>query len=100
MRRRSSYSVSRDRTGPPRGLVELAGAIAELARHGMEKEFRNFDPASARILLVQAGPRVLIEGEPGRRAATATFTRPAEFPDLNRDLLPNAPRASLHAKIL
>jgi len=39
--------------------VELAGAIAELARHGMEKEFRNFDPASARILLVQNGPRVL-----------------------------------------
>src|SRR6266446_4751205 len=39
--------------------VELAGAIAELARHGMEKDFRNFDPASARILLVQAGPRVL-----------------------------------------
>jgi putative oxidoreductase len=26
--------------------VELAGAIAELARHGMEKEFRNFDPAA------------------------------------------------------
>ena len=44
--------------GGPTG-VELAGAIAELARHGMEKEFRNFDPASARILLVQAGPRVL-----------------------------------------
>ena len=39
--------------------VELAGAIAELAGHGMEKEFRNFDPASARILLVQSGPRVL-----------------------------------------
>jgi putative oxidoreductase len=39
--------------------VELAGAIAELARHGMEKEFRNFDPASARILLLQAGPRIL-----------------------------------------
>ena len=39
--------------------VELAGAIAELAHHGMEKEFRNFDPASARILLVQAGPRIL-----------------------------------------
>jgi len=39
--------------------VELAGAIAELARNGMAKEFRNFDPASARILLVQAGPRVL-----------------------------------------
>jgi putative oxidoreductase len=39
--------------------VELAGAIAELSRHGMTKDFRNFDPASARILLVQAGSRVL-----------------------------------------
>jgi putative oxidoreductase len=39
--------------------VEMAGAIAELARNGMTKDFRNFDPASARILLVQAGPRVL-----------------------------------------
>jgi len=44
--------------GGPTG-VELAGAIAELARFGMEKEFRNFDPASARILLVQAGSRLL-----------------------------------------
>jgi NADH dehydrogenase FAD-containing subunit/uncharacterized membrane protein YphA (DoxX/SURF4 family) len=44
--------------GGPTG-VELAGAIAELARHGMEKEFRNFDPASARVLLVQAAPRIL-----------------------------------------
>jgi NADH dehydrogenase/putative oxidoreductase len=39
--------------------VELAGAIAELSRHGMTKDFRNFDPASARILLVQSGSRVL-----------------------------------------
>jgi NADH dehydrogenase/putative oxidoreductase len=39
--------------------VELSGAIAELARNGMAKDFRTFDPASARILLVQAGPRVL-----------------------------------------
>jgi uncharacterized membrane protein YphA (DoxX/SURF4 family) len=39
--------------------VEMAGAIAELARNGMAKDFRNFDPASARILLIQAGPRVL-----------------------------------------
>jgi NADH:ubiquinone reductase (H+-translocating) len=44
--------------GGPTG-VELAGAIAELARFGMEKDFRNFDPMSARILLVQAGPRLL-----------------------------------------
>jgi putative oxidoreductase len=39
--------------------VELAGAIAELSRNGMDKEFRHIDPATARILLVQAGPRVL-----------------------------------------
>jgi NADH dehydrogenase/putative oxidoreductase len=39
--------------------VEMAGAIAELARNGVAKDFRNFDPASARILLVQAGLRIL-----------------------------------------
>ncbi|HEX9473532.1 MAG TPA: FAD-dependent oxidoreductase [Steroidobacteraceae bacterium] len=44
--------------GGPTG-VELAGAIAELARFGMEKEFRNFDPASARVILVQSAARVL-----------------------------------------
>jgi putative oxidoreductase len=44
--------------GGPTG-VELAGAIAELARFGMEKEFRQFDPASTRVVLVQSGPRVL-----------------------------------------
>ena len=44
--------------GGPTG-VELAGAIAELARFGMEKEFRQFDPASARVILVQSAPRVL-----------------------------------------
>jgi putative oxidoreductase len=44
--------------GGPTG-VELAGAIAELARYGMEKDFRAFDPASARIVLVQSAPRLL-----------------------------------------
>src|SRR5258706_4060731 len=44
--------------GGPTG-VELAGAIAELARFGMEKEFRRFDPAQARVLLVQSAPRIL-----------------------------------------
>lgn len=44
--------------GGPTG-VELAGAIAELARKGMEKDFRRFDPASARVILVQSGPRIL-----------------------------------------
>ncbi len=44
--------------GGPTG-VELAGAIAELARFGMERDFRRIDPAAARIILVQAGPRLL-----------------------------------------
>lgn len=39
--------------------VEMAGAIAELARHTLRGEFRRIDPASARIMLVEAGPRVL-----------------------------------------
>ena len=44
--------------GGPTG-VELAGAIAELAHVGMAKDFRNFDPATAEIIVVQAGPRLL-----------------------------------------
>lgn len=44
--------------GGPTG-VELAGAIAELARFGMAKEFRTFDPAESRVILVQSAPRVL-----------------------------------------
>jgi NADH dehydrogenase/putative oxidoreductase len=44
--------------GGPTG-VELAGAIAELARFGLEKDFRAIDPAQARVILVQAGPRLL-----------------------------------------
>jgi NADH dehydrogenase/putative oxidoreductase len=44
--------------GGPTG-VELSGAIAELARQGMEQDFRRFDPSAARVILVQAGPRVL-----------------------------------------
>jgi NADH dehydrogenase/putative oxidoreductase len=44
--------------GGPTG-VELAGAIAELARHGLAQDFRRIDPATARIILVQSGPRLL-----------------------------------------
>lgn len=44
--------------GGPTG-VELAGAIAELARLGMEKDFRNFDPAAARVIIVESNERIL-----------------------------------------
>ena len=44
--------------GGPTG-VELAGAIAELARRALAKDFRNIDPRAARIILIEAGPRLL-----------------------------------------
>ena len=44
--------------GGPTG-VELAGTLAEIARHTLRNEFRHIDPASARVRLVEAGPRVL-----------------------------------------
>lgn len=50
--------------------VEPAGAIAELARYGMEKEFRNFDPADTRVILVQSGSRIL-PAFPERLSGTA-----------------------------
>jgi NADH dehydrogenase len=44
--------------GGPTG-VELAGTMAEIARHTLRGEFRRIDPLDARIHLVEAGPRVL-----------------------------------------
>jgi NADH:ubiquinone reductase (H+-translocating) len=39
--------------------VELAGTLAEIARHVLAHEFRSIDPSRARILLLEGGPRVL-----------------------------------------
>ena len=39
--------------------VEMAGAFAEIARQVLRRDFRRIDPALARVLLVEAGPRVL-----------------------------------------
>lgn len=44
--------------GGPTG-VELAGTLAEIARHTLRNEFRHIDPATAKVRLVEAGPRVL-----------------------------------------
>src|SRR5204862_8018241 len=43
--------------GPPG--VELAGALAEIAKQTLAQDFRHFDPRAARILLVEAGPSIL-----------------------------------------
>jgi NADH dehydrogenase len=44
--------------GGPTG-VELAGALAEIARHTLEHDFRKIDPSEARIILLEGGDRVL-----------------------------------------
>jgi NADH:ubiquinone reductase (H+-translocating) len=44
--------------GGPTG-VELAGTLAEIARHTLANEFRHIDPRRASVRLIEAGPRVL-----------------------------------------
>jgi NADH:ubiquinone reductase (H+-translocating) len=39
--------------------VELAGALAEIARHALRQDFRSIRPESARILLLEGGPTIL-----------------------------------------
>jgi NADH dehydrogenase len=65
--------------GGPTG-VELAGAIAEISRHVLVDDFRHIDPREARILLVEAGPRILpaYAEETSRRAETALRERGVE----------------------
>ena len=58
--------------GGPTG-VELAGALGELSRHTLSKDFRNIDPTITRVLLIEGGPRIL----------------PAFAPDLAQDAARN-----------
>ena len=44
--------------------VEMAGAISELARFTLRSDFRHIDPTSARVILVEAAPRVLPPFDP------------------------------------
>jgi NADH dehydrogenase len=49
--------------GGPTG-VELAGAIAEIARHTVSRDFRRFDPRQARVILLERADRVLEQYPP------------------------------------
>jgi NADH dehydrogenase len=61
--------------GGPTG-VEMAGALAEISRQSLVRDFRHIDPTSARILLVEAGPSVLATfPEPLRASARADLVR-------------------------
>jgi NADH dehydrogenase len=44
--------------GGPTG-VEMAGAFAEIARHSLVRDFRRIDPRTARVVLIEASPRIL-----------------------------------------
>ncbi|MCO4754191.1 MAG: NAD(P)/FAD-dependent oxidoreductase [Bacteriovoracaceae bacterium] len=44
--------------------VELAGAIAELARFTLSEDFRNIDPSDTRVIIIEAGTRVLSSFDP------------------------------------
>jgi NADH dehydrogenase len=54
--------------GGPTG-VELAGALAEIARDALAHEYRAIDPRQARIVLIEAGPRLLAMFGPASSAA-------------------------------
>jgi NADH dehydrogenase len=56
--------------GGPTG-VELAGSVAEIARHTLRGEFRRIRPESAEVHLIEAGPRLL----PGMREASSASAR-------------------------
>jgi NADH:quinone reductase (non-electrogenic) len=61
--------------GGPTG-VELAGALAEIARQSLPQDFRSIRPESARIVLVEGGPSVLPTfPEPLRQAARRSLER-------------------------
>jgi NADH dehydrogenase len=61
--------------GGPTG-VEMAGALAEIARHTLAREFRRIDPRAARVILVEAGQRILsVYPEELSRSATLQLER-------------------------
>ena len=78
--------------GGPTG-VELAGTLAEIARHTLHGEFRRVDPRAARVLLLEAGPRVL-SSFPEALSAKARM----QLETLGVEVLTGVPVASIDAE--
>ena len=57
--------------GGPTG-VELAGTLAEIARHTLRQEFRRIDPRRAQVRLIEAGPALLASFPPRLQQRTRT----------------------------
>lgn len=49
--------------GGPTG-VEMAGAVAEIRRYALKRDFRHIDPAEATVMLLEGGPRLLTSYPP------------------------------------
>jgi NADH dehydrogenase len=73
--------------------VELAGAIIELARITLRDDFRNIKPEEARVVLIEAGPRVLANFKPEMSAYAETALR-----ELGVEVMLNTPVTSVHAE--
>jgi NADH dehydrogenase len=78
--------------GGPTG-VELAGAFAELARTVLPRDFRRIDPSKARIVLIEAGPRILSH-LPVDLSASAT----RQLQDLGVEVRTDSPVKTLREK--
>ena len=71
--------------GGPTG-VELAGALAEVARHALAHDFRTVDTRAARVVLVEAAPELLCTFPAGLRSVAETSLR-----RLGVEVLTNSP---------
>jgi NADH dehydrogenase len=78
--------------GGPTG-VELAGTLAEIARHTLAGEFRRIDPSRARVQVIEAGPRVLGSFPPSLSAKAA-----AQLQRLGVDVLTGSPVQAIDAQ--
>ncbi len=76
--------------GGPTG-VEMAGAIAEMARHTLRRDFRKIDPSAARVLLAEAADRIL-GAYPERLSAKAE----AQLASLGVEVWTNALVTEIH----
>ncbi len=72
--------------------VELAGAVIELARITLRDDFRNIRPEDARVVLVEAGPRVLANFKPEMSAYAEKALK-----ELGVELMLNTPVTNVHA---
>jgi NADH dehydrogenase len=73
--------------------VELAGAIIELARITLRDDFRNIKPEEARVVLIEAGPRVLSNFQP-----TMSAYAEKALGELGVEVMLNTPVTEVHAE--